>query len=199
MTCNLELIYNDDTWSKIVSPDQEAINQYLASNIEYLIDTSCLHVGIGTSSILKDFHSFFSRIEGITIMDSEIEVANNIRSLYELEYKVYKINKYNKLELSKLDTYDYIIDNNPHQHACCNEHWQDYFTEILNHLSLTGVLITHTQGFCHHTGKLPPLTIQDLQKLIPSNWKVTTLEDSKNSYGHYPLLIGRDWVLSELN
>ena len=53
--CQLKVLYNDDLWSTIVSPDQQSINKYLESIKDLFIGKKALHIGIGTSTIFTKF------------------------------------------------------------------------------------------------------------------------------------------------
>lgn len=194
MSCDLPITYNDDTWSRIVSPDQEGCNAYLESIKPSLKNEKCLHVGIGTSSVLAKFHAVLDRIDGITVMDSEIEVANRLRPEYGLEYKIFKFNKYDAKNLKLLsNNYSIIIDNNLKQHACCQQHWEQYFLTMLSKLSKHGRLITHTQGFAPHTNRVGWLSLGELQMLMDGvfrrPYRMVLIDDLINEAGHYPVVI----------
>ena len=186
MSCQLELTYNDDRWATIVSPDQEGCNQYLEK--VYLTNKTALHIGIGNSSVYAKFGNVLSKLDGITIMESEILVAHSL--VKTCRYKLFKINKYNPDSILLLDNYDVIVDNNLKQHACCPFHWRVYFKNILTKLNPNGFLLTHTQGFAPHSDKIDSLSVDELKYLTHgTNYPVTEKKDFKNEWGFYPVII----------
>lgn len=192
--CSRPLVYNDDTWAFETSPDQIGCNEYLQALRSHLEGAKVLHIGIGNSSVLIQFHECFRQIDGITIMDSEIRVANGLRRLFSLEYVVHKFNKYDATYIHKLATdYDVVIDNNLKQHACCQNHWVDYFYALLERLAPNGFLLTHTQGFAPHSNRVLPLSTQELKVLCSKYSKrvfhVEPIELLVNSQHHYPVVI----------
>jgi cyclopropane fatty-acyl-phospholipid synthase-like methyltransferase len=193
MSCNLPLVYDDDTWASIVSPDQAGCNAYIRSRLEFFRGAKVLHVGTGTSSLLVEFHDVFDRLDGITIMQSEIDVASEVRKRYGKEYIVYSFNKYKTSALSLIDSdYDLIVDNNLKQHACCEEHWVQYFHAIVSKLSKGGMLLTHTQGFAPHTDRVSWLSVEELQDLCDSRqgeFDLFSIFAMSNNSGHYPLVV----------
>ena len=188
-------VYNDDRWAEITSDDQIGCNLFVSHYKDMFVGKNVLHVGIGSSSMLIQFHHIFGRLDGITIMQSEIDKANLLRPKYGLEYRVYQIDKYNTTrDEGKLDalTNDYhlIVDNNLKQHGCCERHWDSYMAQILSKLVPGGILLTHTQGFAPHTNHVSALSIQEL-KIYGSEFdcKLVEVDDMKNHLGHYPVLL----------
>lgn len=191
MTCNLELTYNDDRWATIISPDQEGCNKYLHSIEDQLKGKDVLHVGIGNSSVYREFGHLFNSLLGITIMQSEWNVAE--RLIYESHptkqciYSLSSINKYDPRSTESLDKYDIIIDNNLKMHACCHEHWLGYWNCLNTILKVQGKIITHTQGFAPHTDKITALSIEELKHINYKNLIITEHKELKNEYLHYPI------------
>jgi hypothetical protein len=194
MSCELDLVYDDDRWATIVSPDQDGCNDYLSTIKDSIIGAKILHVGIGNSSVYKMFQDVAGRIDGITIMDSEIEVAKDYIHL-PTQYVIHKFNKYDITQFKTMWGFDFIIDNNLKQHACCQQHWEEYFTCILNKIHVSGMLITHEQGYVPHTDRITPLSTDELLQLInkQSDKKFHTRQISKlkNSYDKCPVVIKR--------
>jgi cyclopropane fatty-acyl-phospholipid synthase-like methyltransferase len=200
MTCSLPIMYNDDTWATTTSPDQFECNRVLEELIypdghPITNNISILHVGIGTSSTYQVFSGArgIKKVVGITIMDSEILVARENENIFKREYEIHKVNKYSidQMESSIIDNFDFIIDNNMKQHACCDKHWRDYLAFIVDLLHENGVLITHTQGFQPHTTNIGPLSLMELLQTLPSGFRVTARTQDKNEHGQFPILIQR--------
>jgi len=193
--CQLKVMYNDDLWSTIVSPDQQSINKYLERIKDLFIGKKALHIGIGTSTIFTKFNDIFSRIDGITVMDSEIDVAKQYIIPHQRgksEYVVHKFNKYNIKNFDFLDSeYSVIIDNNLKHYACCNHHWEKFYKCIIGKLEMGGVLLTHTQGFAPHTNNVTSLSIKELEKLSSKDYSITVMENFVNSEGYFPVVVKR--------
>ena len=193
--CQLKVLYNDDLWSTIVSPDQQSINKYLESIKDLFIGKKALHIGIGTSTIFTKFNDIFSRIDGITVMDSEIDVAKQYIIPHQRgksEYVVHKFNKYNIKNFDFLDSdYSVIIDNNLKHYGCCNHHWEEFYKCIIGKLKRGGILLTHTQGFVSHTNKVTSLSIKELEKLSSNDYSIMAMENFVNSEGYFPIVVKR--------
>ncbi len=160
-----------------------------------------MHIGTGASAIFHAFREEAERIDGITIVPSEIEVGAKLATGYKKEYKIWDLNKYDCASFDALNVpkdYDFIIDNNLKQHACCNEHWREYFNTIASRLSPRGQLITHTQGFGRFTWvktEVEALTVGELGDLCaqhPAHLALECRNELKNRAGHYPVVIRRN-------
>ena len=86
---------------------------------------SILHVGIGNSYVASKLNSF-SKIDGISISNNEIILANN------LNIKNYKGYFFNKLENNVFSNdlftkYDVIIDVNLKSYCCCESSFKKLF------------------------------------------------------------------------
>ena len=186
--CDLALTYNSDIWAHEDSPDQVGCNQWLAYNIEQFRQTNILHVGTGTSSVYSLFGDKFARVDGITIMDSEIEVAKRIGIQHNTLYNIYKINKYDKNKIDQLPKdYSLLLDNNCSHYACCTKHWEEYFESISSMLLPGGIFLTHTQGMAPHTPRIHHLTIEELVRLGGNEFSLVCEKSLTNNYGHYPV------------
>lgn len=204
MSCELDLVYDDDRWATIISPDQEGCNEYLLGIKDKIKDAKVLHVGTGNSSVFTQFYSSFRELHGITIMDSEIQVAYECIlgvTLWEsCTYNIFKVNKYDIEQMKQLDSdYDIIIDNNLKQHGCCQEHWEEYFHCLLGKLAINGFILTHSQGFAPHTNRVTALTDTEMVGLISKSYDEYKTKSFyyrqhnflHNESGKYPITITR--------
>ena len=193
MTCNLPVTYNETKYANLISYAQIGCNNYIRSlNLE---DKKALHIGIGTSSILKylRFIGVPCVIDGVTIIKEEMEV-----NLDYLDYgynKLWLINKYDPELFAKISSYDMINDVNLKSSACCEDHWKNYFEKLLTVLKPGGILVTHTQGYPFLVpSKLKELTTAELKSMLPEEYSLTEVTDLTNEYGHYPVVIKRGGV-----
>ena len=132
-------------WLDKSTGEQKDFSTYLDLNPDKYIGKTCLHVGTGNSSIARNHHNKFKRIDGISIDPGEVSLANN---LMIPNYTCYLINKHKLEELSVLGEYDVIIDNNIKSYMCCGAHYMDYFDWILDSVaSRNGEIITHILGY----------------------------------------------------
>lgn len=207
MTCNLPIVYDQPNWlpaikadPEHVTEDQQGCNQYLS----WLMGSwkrdpapNILHVGVGTSSIYKQFGRRSDFITGVTVLAVESDLAHRLAVTASCPYIVLVCNKYNSEQLEAVwrvrnpsRKFDYIVDNNLKQHACCQEHWEDYFRNLLfNFLEIGGSIITHTQGFAPHTSRITALTIEELKRLSGPCVEVIEGTQFTNKHGHYPVEI----------
>jgi hypothetical protein len=201
MPCDRPLLYKNDLWSIIITPDQLGCNRYLWSIYDQVVGARILHIGTGASTIFHAFRDEAERIDGITIVPSEIAVGANLAGCYKKEYRIWNFNKYDCASFDAFNVprdYDFIVDNNLKQHACCNDHWREYFNTIASRLSPGGQLITHTQGFCRFTGvktDVEALTVEELRDLCtmhPANLALECRSELKNRAAHYPVVIRRN-------
>src|SRR3990167_463239 len=194
MSCSLPIVYNDDRWSTIESLDQLGCDMQLARLLEHDLKTekTLLHVGIGISSTARLFDGVFSTIHGISVTDSELKMAREIAPLLSCNYEVIKMNKYNAESFNTpflLDKYDYIIDNNLKQHACCEEHWTKYLYNLLKKMNESSVLITHTRGFSSHTNLICNLSIEELEVLVEDTGFLIGSNPNLEIGKNYPVLV----------
>lgn len=189
-SCNLNLTYNDDTWAAVVSPDQEGCNNYIRAHKNDFLNTNAFHIGTGTSSVFIEFHDLFSRLDGLTIMQSEIDVAHSLKFQDACQYNVFNFNKYDVHNFKEFPKdYSLIIDNNLSHYACCQKHWEAFFIVLTDMLLPGGCILTHSQGFMPHTQNVGPLTIPELKTLSADKLEVSICNELINSYGHCPVII----------
>ena len=105
---------------------------------------SILHVGIGNSYVASKLNSF-GKIDGISISNNEIILANN------LNIKNYKGYFFNKLENNVFSNkifskYDVIIDVNIKSFCCCEYSFKKLFRDYNMMLNKNGILITGKRG-----------------------------------------------------
>lgn len=193
MNCNLPKVWDDNEWLTVnperISPVQESVNNYLKSAQKLYQGKKILHIGIGSSSIFKEFNSVFGQIDGITNSQQELEMGKNDT------YRIYLMNKYNPDEFSTIDSdYDVIVDVSLKSYACCSEHWVGFMKEVINKLKVGGRLLSHTGGFGGH---LSPFTTFDNSMHLPELYDLIQLDCSlfeiKFKYdektGYYPFII----------
>ena len=105
---------------------------------------SILHVGIGNSYVASKLN-LFSKIDGISISNNEIILANN------LNIKNYKGYFFNKLENNVFSNdlftkYDVIIDVNLKSYCCCESSFKKLFNDYSSMLNMNGTIITGKKG-----------------------------------------------------
>ena len=105
---------------------------------------SILHVGIGNSYVASKLNSF-GKIDGISISNNEIILANN------LNIKNYKGYFFNKLENNVFSNdlftkYDVIIDVNLKSYCCCESSFKKLFNDYSSMLNMNGTIITGKKG-----------------------------------------------------
>ena len=191
MKCNLPKVWDDNEWltknPERISPVQLSVNNYLRSSQRFYKGKKILHIGIGNSSIFKDFNDVFQQIDGITNSQQELEAGKQLSD----KYRVYLLNKYNLEEFGKMDNdYDVIVDVSLKSYACCNEHWLGFMKEVINKLKVGGRLLSHTGGFGGHASPFTTfdnsLKIEELYQLLP-NYQFKTELNDENEY--YPFII----------
>lgn len=197
MTCDMPLVYNSDIWASTVSPDQLGIHEYIET-LNYP-GAKLLHVGIGNSALFLQFGEGLCQVDGITIMDSEVKVAQEIAKKSSTPYVIYQFNKYDISQYSVLaGRYHFIVDNNLKQHACCDQHWHEYFNLMLDMLTPRGQLLTHNLGFASHSNLVDKLTIEELVELLNKRtdhkWKLSVIQKLANERGYSPVVIERSFA-----
>ncbi|MCU0442493.1 MAG: hypothetical protein MUE96_08850 [Bacteroidia bacterium] len=134
--------YYDGSWLlKRSTPDQHRIINYLCT--QELNVKEILHVGIGNSDLGKLLATKAQSIDGITVVEAEVDYAI---SLNIPNYQSYLINKYSIDTLSLNTKYDYIIDNNLSSYACCIAHFEQMMKQYLVLLKPNGKIITDSLG-----------------------------------------------------
>jgi len=175
MTCNLELTYDPDDrstvpedYSVVITDDQIGCNLWLQSARDCWRGQNVLHIGVGNSSVYRLFADMDTVVDGISIAEREIEEAERLKEELEKPYCVFNFNKYDKKNWDKWpNKYKVIVDNNLKQHACCEDHWKDYYRAMIDLLEPGGFIVTHEQGFGSHKNKTTSLSIQELKDLAP--------------------------------
>ena len=139
-----------EDWSQHgASPDQARIVQYLKDVPDHT-SKNLLHVGTGDSSLAVELRDF-KIIDGVTVLDTEIQKATYIKTLNKLwHYNVYLCNKHTYNFLLLPNKYDYIVDNGIFTFTdcfICAHNTLLFFYHLLNQ---NGMILTDTKGlmFC---------------------------------------------------
>lgn len=124
-----------------VSPDQARI----ADALPALLDptTRILHVGVGCSDLALRFAPRVARIDGITIMPDERDVAE---ALGLPNYRVFTMDKHARAFAALPGPYDLLIDNNPGSFACCVKHFDYTMRRYRDLLAPGGRVLTEARG-----------------------------------------------------
>lgn len=189
MKCNLPTLWTDEKWlaknPERVSFAQVSVNNYLKNKLYQ--GKKALHIGIGNSSVYKDLHGVFSRIDGITNTQEEFDMGKILSD----KYRVYLINKYNLDELAKIDSdYDVIVDVNLKSFACCNEHWLGFMKAVIGKLKVGGILISHTAGFGGYGTIFDnSVKMEELYQLLEPNCTLSEMKHLSDNSGYYPFII----------
>lgn len=163
--CNLDVIYTLTEWAqKITLAERECVDYVKVHQKRWRGGTG-LDVGLGASHFYKELNPIFSRIDGLTVIDEEIEAGKSLNG--SSSYNLIKVNKYDIAALDKvLVDYDVIVDVNPKQHGCCHQHWEEYFLYILGKIKDNGMFLTHTTGFGQYKGlRTELLSLEELVTL----------------------------------
>lgn len=140
--CQVEpapILWADDNWTHMpTSEDQKRIEAVLPRYV--LPNASWLHIGIGNSSLAKLFCPSINKLDGITVVQEEIDSAPHFDN-----YFIRLCNKH-ALEFQSFEQYDVIIDTTPAGHACCNVHLMDYFEYAFSMLAPEGAYLTDRIG-----------------------------------------------------
>lgn len=172
MICSLKINYNseDIDYSTYTTEDQLGCNQYVDMIRNQLTGSHLLHVGVGTSSVYWMLQESNIAVDGITIVEKEIEVAEKLKEITKKPYCVFSFNKYDVKNFKDWPTrYSCIVDNNLKQHACCEHHWKQYWYMLLSLLDEGGVIVTHEQGFGSENNLTTSLTVDELMTLSPDH------------------------------
>ena len=190
MNCNLPKIWDDNEWLTVnperISPVQLSVNNYLRSAQRLYKGGKILHIGIGNTSIAKEFRDVFKQIDGITNSQQELEAGKQVND------RVYLLNKYDLKEFVKIDyNYDVIVDVSLKSYACCNEHWLKFIEDVLEKLNIGGRLISHTGGFGGHNSSNfdNSTTIEEMYQLLEPNCFLFEMKHLSDESGYYPFII----------
>jgi len=182
--CNLNIKYDDERWATIVTQAEEDCIEYIKTH-KILTQSTALDVGIGASFFFAELQHLFTKIDGLTVIDKEIDIANKLSEQSSTKYNLIKQNKHDVLELDKkLDKeYPVIVDVNLKMFACCQKHWEDYFYYIISKLSKNGELLTHTVGFGGYKNEIfkSELTLVELENLISFSGKNISLTSTEST------------------
>ena|SRR3990167_5445481 len=121
---------------------------YLFLDIPNLEYKKCLDFGCGPGRNLVNYHHIFKQIDGVDLIEQNIENAKKWIEYNKLNidsFKLYKCNGYN-LENIKDKSYDIIISTICLQHICVYEIRLNYFKEFYRILS-NGGLISIQMGY----------------------------------------------------
>lgn len=136
--------WGDSTINWIGETTQDQIR--IECVLEKLItpESVILHVGIGNSAFADRFASRVKHIDGITLGQTEVILARNLRN-----YEVWRANKYHTKYRRE---YDFIIDNNLGSYACCITHFHSMMDAYRDALRLGGMILTDRAGLKHAPG-----------------------------------------------
>ncbi|NOT57107.1 MAG: hypothetical protein HOP18_21105 [Deltaproteobacteria bacterium] len=105
---------------------------------------SILHIGVGNSRFAQRFAAEAALIDGLTVCQSEVDLA---RSLRIPNYTVYFLNKYSREFLLTLtNRYDFVIDNNLASFACCKYHFYRMLDNYLWAMKPGARILTDQRG-----------------------------------------------------
>lgn len=128
-----------DRWFAVsdVTPDQAELTDVLTPMLRG--HERVLHVGIGASELARRWTGRVSRIDGITVVQAELDAAPALPN-----YRAWVQNKYAGGVWE--GKYDLIIDNNPGSFACCRRHASKWLDAAANQLAPGGAFVTHARG-----------------------------------------------------
>lgn len=103
-----------------------------------------LHVGVGNSGFARRFAGRARRIDGLTVNETEMALAE---SLGIANYTVYLVSKYGREFQAKIRRrYRFIVDNNLASFACCKYHFYRMLDNYLGCLAPGGAILTDQRG-----------------------------------------------------
>ena len=180
MTCTLPVSYDEEKWASIVTESEQECISYVLHKADILLGSYALNVGIGASQFYSETENVFSVVDGITVIDLEIELGKQAALKSSTEYRLFNQNKYEVSGLDKILDHEYsiIVDVNLKMFSCCQEHWEDYLYHLIAKLAPGGQLITHTGGFGGYKDYVfeSTLTLNELTMLVGDTVTVTTLD-----------------------
>lgn len=100
-----------------------------------------LHVGIGSSRIARRFGDRVARIDGLTVVQRELDVAPAMAT-----YHPRLADKFRGLPEGP---YDWILDNNPSSFACCRAHFVALLDGYAARLAPGGRVVTELRGLAY--------------------------------------------------
>lgn len=123
------------------TPDQRRIEAHLSGVVAPT--SSILHIGVGNSSLARQFAKKVSRIQGTTVHIEERILAEELRLPH---YEVVVANKYCSEMDNIVGPFDFIVDNNPSSFACCLRHFCLMMTHYAQNLGRRGSILTAQPG-----------------------------------------------------
>lgn len=130
-------LYYYDNWTHMpTTEDQKCIEAVLPKYVHK--NAVWLHIGIGNSSLAKLYAPQIKQLDGITVVQEEIDTAPKFDN-----YSVRLCNKHSK-DLLNGKFYDAVIDTTPCGHACCWKHFRDYLKNVF--FLTNGVYLTDKIG-----------------------------------------------------
>ena len=175
--CDLSATYDMPDWAvKITLAEQECVEY--AKTILGDNNKVALSVGTGASHLYSELYPQFQSIDGITIIDEEINVAQLKERQYNIPYRILKNNKYDVGVINAVlaPEYGLIVDVNLKMYGCCQHHWEEYFRYIVSKLASDGILLSHSTGFgCYAGFRTGELSLDELSSLLPYGFLLDTL------------------------
>ena len=104
-------------------------------------DDVVLHVGIGSSRVARRFAHRVRHIDGITVVQRELDLAPAVDN-----YAPMLLDKYRSLPSG---SYTWILDNNPSSFSCCRRHFAEMLDRYRTHLAPGGRLVTELRGLAY--------------------------------------------------
>jgi hypothetical protein len=103
-----------------------------------------LHIGVGNSQFARRFAARVNLIDGLTVSDNEMRLAE---AQAIGNYTVYFLNKYSReFILTLRNRYDFIVDNNLASFACCKFHFYLMLDNYVWSLKPGGSILTEQTG-----------------------------------------------------
>lgn len=163
-------LYDYDNWThQPTSNDQKCIEAVLPNYVNP--DAVWLHIGIGNSSLAKLYAPQIKRLEGITVVQEEIDTAPKFDN-----YHVRICNKHSK-DLLNGQFYDVVIDTTPCGHACCWKHFRDYLKNVF--FITNGVYLTDLVGLAWSQPTFKGMTADEFYEHIkPHAMKYRMITDT---------------------
>ena len=129
----------EDRWFTLgdVTPDQQELSVVATPRLRG--HERVLHVGIGASDLARRWQDRVARIDGITVVQAEINAAPIFPT-----YRTALRNKYAPGPWA--GPYDLIVDNNPGSFACCQRHARAWLDTAAGLLAPGGAFVTHARG-----------------------------------------------------
>lgn len=191
-------LFDDNTnysyWEeKEVTHEENEILNYINKYNDFL-NNRILHVGVGNSFLAKNLNENFN-IEGISVSNNEIKIANNLN---KNNYKCYFQNKYSDKNIldNKKNLFSIIIDINLKSYACCDLAFVKLIERYKQILLSEGIIITSLAGM-NWSRIIKPVLSFSLKKLFYKRLKefdgprnnILSLNDIKNIATKYNFLL----------